>query len=149
MPGGAEEPPQFSWGPGASGAGRGRPVPNLLAAQSPPARGAPGGWGRRRRCRRNVPRLRRRASAGQGGGRVQSGGGGRALTDVPEAPQPPAAEPGRARPLAPRHGGMDHLQAGGVSGLLPRVPSFLTPFSAPGPRGCARPCSAGPGGSGY
>ncbi|XDA73910.1 hypothetical protein R6Z07M_004125 [Ovis aries] len=87
--------PSVAGGPGASGAGRVPREPEPLAAQSPRARGAPGGWGRRR----NVPRLRRRASARQGGGRVQSGGGGRARTDVPGAPQPSRpASPSCARP---------------------------------------------------
>lgn len=82
---------RVQWG-GAGQAGA-RSARRPIAAGPP----SPGGWGCRRR---NVPRLRRRASAGQRGGRAQSGGGGRARTDVPGAPQPPSRPAARGRPAA-------------------------------------------------
>lgn len=129
--------------PGRAGPAGARAARRPIAAGPP----SPGGWGsRRRRCRRNVPRLRRRASARHRGGCAQSGGGGRARTDVPGALQPPSRPAARSLPAAraappARHGVMDHLQAGSVSGLLPRVPSFPS-FSAPAPGLRPPPCAA-------
>lgn len=99
-------------GLGRSEQGRVALVPSPLAAQSPWARGAPGGWG----SGRNVPRLRQRASAGpdRAGALSLAAAAVHRQTDVPGAqhrPQP--SNPGRASPPA-RHGVVDHLQAGGA-----------------------------------
>lgn len=116
----------------------GRGGSSWCPTRSPPNRRGPPepqGLGPPQRAAAAPTRGRRAA-----GERAQSGGGGRARTDVPAAPQPPrrpapaaARPPGPRCPPAARHGVMDHLQARGVSGLLPRAPSFPS-FSARGPR---------------
>lgn len=82
-------------GLGRTEQGRVARVPSPLAAQSPWARGAPGGWG----SGRNEPRLRRRGSAGPGrAGALSLAAAVRGQTDVSGAqhrPQP--SNPGRAR----------------------------------------------------
>ncbi|KAM7335006.1 hypothetical protein ACRRTK_005483 [Alexandromys fortis] len=88
-----------AFGLGRTEQGRVARVPSPLAAQSPRARGAPGGWG----SRRNVPRLRRRASAGPGRAGALSLAAAAVLgqTDVPGAQHcPQLSSPGRARPPA-------------------------------------------------
>lgn len=109
--------------PGGLAGGLPLPPPERAAAAPTHERGA----GRRAR---SVWRRRPRAD-----GHSPSAAAARSPT-APRRPAPPGPSP------PARHGVMDHLQAGGVSGLL-RVPS-LPSFSAPDPRAARAAAAPGP-----
>lgn len=131
----AEEPPECSRGTRGQRGGAG--PAGARAARRPIAAGprCPGGLGPPPERAAAAPTRERQA-----GRRARSVWRRRPCADG--RARSAAAEPPRVaelRPPGPRHGGMDHLQAGGVSGLLPRVPSFLpSPPSPPPAPGAAR-----------